>query len=240
MVEGSRHAAWQKERSFAVRLLHEQDPPSQLAGGFADFLDAFDFAYEWLSQGNTANAVTSSLGIYERRDGNEEKVWAYPPAAAAEGHGLVGLFGFDPVNWKSPVAEFTPAKRTIPVSPHSHPPNVEATAEPELLTPAPSPLQRATRSAPETPSHRDEQPTLDEPQHEHASARSWTAGTARSLWDDLISRSLLLLCAASIWLSLTLSDASFLTLLLVGLPGLWWRRGKLATAASADSDYGDW
>ena len=69
MVEESRHAAWQKERSFAVRLLREQDPPSQLAGGFADFLDAFDFAHVWLSQGSAANAVTSSLGIYEQRDG---------------------------------------------------------------------------------------------------------------------------------------------------------------------------
>jgi hypothetical protein len=251
MVEGSRHAAWHKERSFAVQLLHEQDPPTQLAGGFAEFLDAFDFAYEWLSQDNPANPATSNLGIYKRGDGSEEKVWAYPPAALGDNPGLVSLFGFDPVNWKSPVAEFPPAKRTIPVSPHSRPPSVEPPADAEFDTTLAAFLARPERQ----PTHETvppkyeegareeppvEDPQLEEPQQHRESARKWAVGTARSLWDDVVSRSLLILCAASIWLSLTLSDSSFLLLLLVGLPGLWWRRGKRAASATADTDYGDW
>jgi len=115
MAYETRHAAWQNSKGFAVRLLHEQDPPEELGGGFTDYLDAFDFAYEWLSLDDVAHEGTPDLGIFEICDGTEARVWAYPPIMVGGGSELVGLFGFNPVTWKSPVRAFQPGERRVPV-----------------------------------------------------------------------------------------------------------------------------
>lgn len=65
------------------------------------------------------------------------------------------------------------------------------------------------------------------------------ARAARAVWDDPVSRCLLFLAIASLWLTLGLADPAFLLLLLVLLPCLWWRqRRQSATRAEDDSD--DW
>src|SRR5260370_649467 len=46
----TRHAAWQTERRFAVRLSPEGGPPTELADGLTEFLDAFDLAFDWLNR----------------------------------------------------------------------------------------------------------------------------------------------------------------------------------------------
>ena len=47
MASKNSHAAWQTERSFAVRVLPEQGKPTELAAGVGDYLEAVDLATEW-------------------------------------------------------------------------------------------------------------------------------------------------------------------------------------------------
>src|SRR5437868_15195214 len=63
MANETRHAAWQTERSFVVRILPEDGPPADLARGLTEFLDAFDFASEWVSREDPARDGTSRLAI---------------------------------------------------------------------------------------------------------------------------------------------------------------------------------
>ena len=74
MAQETRHAAWQTERSFAVRLLPEAGPPTDLASGLTEFLDAFDLASEWVSREDPARDGAASLAIIETRDGVPEEV----------------------------------------------------------------------------------------------------------------------------------------------------------------------
>ena len=113
MAGESRHAAWQKERSFAVKLLPEQGPPADLARGIPEFLDAIDFAFEWLNREDPSRRGTPSLAIFETRGGEVEAVWSYPPAPP-EGPALVELFGFNPVTWKSGVPEYSAVEARRP------------------------------------------------------------------------------------------------------------------------------
>ncbi|HXY17394.1 MAG TPA: hypothetical protein VEH79_04415 [Gaiellaceae bacterium] len=106
MAGESRHAAWQKERSFAVKLLPEQGPPADLASGIPEFLDAVDFAFDWLNREDPSRKGTPSLAIFETGGGDIEAVWSYPPVPP-EGPALVELFGFNPVTWKSGVQEYS-------------------------------------------------------------------------------------------------------------------------------------
>jgi hypothetical protein len=79
MANETRHAAWQTERRFAVRLLPEDGPPADLASGLTEFLDAFDLASEWVSREDPARDGTASLAIVETHDGVAEEVWTYTP-----------------------------------------------------------------------------------------------------------------------------------------------------------------
>src|SRR2546427_9444251 len=114
MATSTRHAAWWNERSFAVGLPDEQGPPAELAGGFSDFFDAFDFAVEWLAREDPGRDGTTNLAIFETHAGTTEQVWAYPPEQPAEGQQLVKLFGFDPTTWKPTVPEFASKEPTGP------------------------------------------------------------------------------------------------------------------------------
>ena len=107
MAEPTRHAAWQKPTSYAVKLLPEPGPALELAGGFADFLDAFDFASEWLDEEDPAREGKQALAIFETRGEVTAQVWTYP--AAPPEQPLVQLFGFDPVRW-NPVPEVKAAE----------------------------------------------------------------------------------------------------------------------------------
>lgn len=229
MATETRHAAWQDERSFAVRLLPEEGPPEELVGGLSEFLDAVDFAVEWLAREDPERAGTTSLAIFETRGGEAEKVWAYPPEQPRSTEPLMKIFGFDPVNWKSAAVEFAPrepargtffprpAETAPPASPRSAP------VAPRALPSPPQPI--AVLAADET-----------RPQTSHTRLEPRRALAAA--WDDPVSRSFLFLAGVSLWLSLAFSDASALAFLLVALSGLWWRRGKLVGTAETDGE--DW
>jgi hypothetical protein len=98
MASETRHAAWQTERRFALRLLPEGGAPTDLADGLTDFLDAFDLAFEWLNREDPARTGTATLAIVETSDGVSEEVWTYPPAPG-NGQELVTRLGFNPLNW---------------------------------------------------------------------------------------------------------------------------------------------
>src|SRR5579859_8005769 len=94
----TRHAAWRTERQFAVRLLPEGGPPTELADGLTEFFDAFDLAFEWLNREDPARTGTATLAIVETCDGVSEEVWTYPPLPS-NGEELTARLGFNPANW---------------------------------------------------------------------------------------------------------------------------------------------
>ena len=102
MAHDVRHAAWQTERRFAVRILPEDGPPADLASGLTEFLDAFDFASEWVSREDPARDGTASLAIVETQDGVAEEVWTYTPGQPAP--------DFSPLSWPA-VPEFPSRQR---------------------------------------------------------------------------------------------------------------------------------
>lgn len=246
MAAETRHAAWQTGRSLAVRLLVEQGPPEDLASGFVEFLDAVDFAFEWLNREDPARDRRARLAIFETRDGVTEEVWTYPPPKAGGGQELVKLFGFDPVTWDSGAREFSAGERrtrlrqlvpaTVPdanVVPRPGRPNADHPAATEPTTSV-APPERDT-----IPSGDDAAVADGTKRPLRKTARPWIAATARSAWDDPVSRACLFLGIASLWLSLSLADPAFLTLLLISLPCLWWQqRHRRAAPAEADTD--DW
>ena len=113
MANETRHAAWQSERSFAVRLLPEEGDPTELVDGLGDFLEAVDFAVEWLAREDPERTGTASLAIFETSTGEAEKVWAYPPDDSPDGSPLMEIFGFDPVNWKAASSEYSPREPAL-------------------------------------------------------------------------------------------------------------------------------
>jgi len=94
----TRHAAWRTERRFAVRLLPEGGPPTELADGLTEFFDAFDLAFEWLNREDPARTGGATLAIVETSDGVSEEVWTYPPLPSS-GEELTARLGFNPANW---------------------------------------------------------------------------------------------------------------------------------------------
>ena len=137
MANETRHAAWQSERRFAVRLLPEEGDPTELAEGLGDFLEAVDFAVDWLTQEDPERTGTASLAIYETSSGEAEKVWAYPPDGPPDDAPLMKIFGFDPVTWKSPSSEYSPREPAL---------GTFFTRVPENAAPPPAP--RAEPAAP--------------------------------------------------------------------------------------------
>ncbi len=269
MAGESRHAAWQKERSFAVKLLPEQGPPADLARGIPEFLDAIDFAFEWLNREDPSRRGTPSLAIFETRGGEVEAVWSYPPAPP-EGPALVELFGFNPVTWKSSVPEYSSveARRPSPafastVSAIAVPllsaPSVADVAVPvdddesvpvtdaavdgpvdERVEPAARPARAPAVVLHEVVTVADDDPVVERTaQAAVVSTCKWIGAAARVAWADRVGRGCLFVAAAALWLSLGLADPAFLALLLVALPTLWWRLQRRG-AALAESDGDDW
>ena len=260
MATEIRHAAWQT-RSFTVRMLVEQGSPEELASGLTEFLDALDVVFEWLNREDPGRDGQARLAIFEIRDGVAEEVWTYPPPPSGEEQELVKLFGFDPVTWDSGVREFSAETWTTRLSQ-----DMPATVPPPSVEQQQANPPRAAEVAPPEPDREAEDddvgaPPLEEQPHTeldrapeplsaqsavapeskpaaHVTARGWIAATARSAWDDPVSRCFLFLAIAGLWLTLGLADPVFLVFFLVSIPCLWWRQQRHTAVSEADFD--DW
>src|ERR1700730_8213373 len=153
MAQETRHAAWQTERSFAVRLLPEAGPPTDLASGLTEFLDAFDLASEWVSREDPARDGAASLAIIETRDGVPEEVWTYPPPEPVEREDLTARLGFNPVTWVG-VPEFSGDDHRSRLRQRVWPADDRATAVVPRLVPA-LPLPEPEIDVPEHAPARD-------------------------------------------------------------------------------------
>jgi hypothetical protein len=225
MANDGRHAAWQTERRFAVRLLPEDGPPADLASGLTEFLDAFDLASEWVSREDPARDGTASLAIVETQDGVAEEVWTYTPGQPpADVSPLIwaAVPAFPTRQRKSrlrerversgPAVERAP---TLVVPPPSLPPRPVFVAEPE-----PEIMRTEVAAVRETP-------------------RQWIRTRVRAAWNDRLSRYCLIASGASLWFSVGLADPHFLLPLLVSLPALWWRHRHRAEPAT-EAEPEDW
>jgi hypothetical protein len=216
MAQEIRHAAWQTERSFAVRLLPEDGPPADLASGLTEFLDAFDLASEWVSREDPTRNGAATLAIIETRDGVPEEVWTYPPGPPVGGQELTARLGFNPLTWVG-VPEFNAAERVWPVADRA--PTVLPSTPPPLALLEPEIETTETAPAAETP-------------------RRSVRTMARAAWDDRLSRCCLIACGLSLWFTVGLADPQFLLPLLGFGPALWWRQRDRASAPEADAE--DW
>jgi hypothetical protein len=222
MAQETRHAAWQTERSFAVRLLPEDGPPTDLASGLTEFLDAFDLASEWVSREDPGRDGAATLAIIETHDGVPEEVWTYPPPEPVEREDLTARLGFNPVTWVG-VPAFSADERKSRLRQRVWPADDRApTAVPGLVL---SPLP---------------EPEIDLTEHEPVRAASHRSVRAkvRAAWDDRPSRCCLIASGVSLWFSAGLADPQFLLPLLGFGPALWWRQRDGAPAPEADAE--DW
>jgi len=224
MAHETRHAAWQTERRFVVRLLPEDGPPADLASGLTEFLDAFDFASEWVSREDPARDGTAGLAIVETQDGIAEEVWTYTPGQPAA--------DFGPLNWPA-VPEFPHRERKSRLRERVERAVPVVERAPTVVPP--SPVQRPVFVAPPEPEpvRKKEVPAARE------NPRQWLRTWVRTAWNDRLSRVCLVGAGASLWFSVGLADPHFLLPLLVFLPALWWReRGRDRSTPEAETE--DW
>jgi len=250
----TRHAAWQTERRFAVRLLPESGPPTKLADGLTEFLDAFDLAFEWLNREDPARTGSATLAIVETCDGVSEEVWTYPPLPG-NGQELVTRLGFNPVSWAG-VPEYSTDERKSrlrqrigadePREAEAPWEQIERAVEAETaptvapkVEPAEAPIAAPPGAPPEP--EPEPKPTSDhaEPAIVHVTTRKWILTNVRVAWADRLSRCCLVLSGASLWFALGLADPKILAPLLVFVPTLWWRRRNQEVPAP-ESETEDW
>ena len=223
MAHDVRHAAWQTERRFAVRLLPEDGPPADLASGLPEFLDAFDLASEWVSREDPARDGTASLAIVETQDGVAEEVWTYTPGQPAP--------DFSPLSWPA-VPEFPSRQRKSRLRERIGTAVVVERA-PTVVPPSPPP--RPVVVAPPEPEivRTTEGPAAHETPRQRLRTTFWAA------WNDRLARCCLIGSGASLWFSVGLADPHFLVPLLVLLPALWWRdRNREEPVAQVEPE--DW
>jgi hypothetical protein len=114
-----RHAAGQP--IYEVREFLEGEPPVDLGAHFAcvDYLDAVDFAAEFLQQRDPAReGVVSALQIVKVTGAKRETVWTYSQSRAREENDRPGVRGFDVSRaWHvpptRPVATATPGRSRL-------------------------------------------------------------------------------------------------------------------------------
>lgn len=241
MASNARHAAWQTERRFAVKLYPVDGSQTELACDLTEFLDAVDFAFEWLNSEDPARNGTATLAIVETHDGVSEEVWTYPPAPSGTGE-LVNRLGFNPVTWagtpnysaaehKSRLRErvaSTAARRPLP------PPLPETPVLAPVVEPARPPKSSPALPPPAPPRVREAIPV-----DAHVAARKWIRTNTRIAWDDRISRVLLILAGATLWFTIGLADPTLLVPLAIFVGGLWWRHGHRPPPA-ADAEHEEW
>jgi hypothetical protein len=232
MAQERRHAAWQAERRFTVRLVPEDGPPADLASGLTEFLDAFDLASDWVSREDPARDGTASLAIVEVHDGVDEEIWTYTPGQPAA--------DFTPLTWPR-VPEFPRRERRSRLSQRV---SAAGSRAPRALPPSPAwpPPARAASA-----------PVIDRPDRAAARVapaprsavaprevpRKWIRARARAAWKDRLSRGCLIGSGASLWFTIGLADPHFLLPLLVFSPAVWWReRNRDLTPPTAEPE--DW
>jgi hypothetical protein len=209
MAHETRHAAWQTERRFAVRLLPEDGPPADLASGLTEFLDAFDLASEWVSREDPARDGTASLAIVETQDGVSEEVWTYTP-------GQPPAADVSPLSWAAPPA-FPTRQRKSRLRERVGTAVVVERAPPVLVSPSPPPRPVVVaRPEPEIARTAEVAAARESP-------GQWLRTWVRTAWNDRLSRVFLIGSGASLWFTVGLADPHFLLPLLVFMPGLWWR-----------------
>jgi hypothetical protein len=233
MAHDVRHAAWQTERRFAVRILPEDGPPADLASGLTEFLDAFDLASEWVSREDPARDGTASLAIVETQDGVAEEVWTYTPGQPAP--------DFSPLTWPA-VPEFPNRQRKSRLRERigaavvvEHVPAVVVERAPTVVPPSPAPRPVVVARPEPKPVPRAE--VAAPPVRE--SPRQWLRTWVRTAWNDRLARVCLIGSGASLWFSVGLADPHFLLPLLLFLPALWWRH-RNRDESPAETEPEDW
>ena len=98
-LHAAHHTAVQEAQPFAVQLLTAEGEAVELAGGFADLLDAVDFAVEWLDREEPARDGAHRLVITQTHDGASVEVWRYPAERHGQQRQLIEHYGFDPTTW---------------------------------------------------------------------------------------------------------------------------------------------
>jgi hypothetical protein len=222
MAYETRHAAWQTERSFTVRLLPEDGAPADLASGLTQFLDAFDLASDWVSREDPARDGTARLAIVETQDGVTEEVWTYTPGQPAA--------DFGPLSWAA-VPEFPTRERKSRLRERVASAPLAVERAPAVAAPPPRPPRPVAPPEPE--------PSRTEVAAARKTPRQWLRKSVRAAWGDRLSRFCIVGSGASLWFSTGLADAHFLLPLLVFAPALWWRqRDRNEPAAGAEPE--DW
>jgi hypothetical protein len=239
MASNARHAAWQTERRFTVKLYPVEGSQTELACDLTDFLDAVDYAFEWLNSEDPARTGSTTLAIVETHDGVSEEVWTYPPAPNNTGQ-LVARLGFNPVTWAG-VPEYSAAEqksrlRERVASTASRLP-LEAPSTPWITSAVE--VEREPAPAPKLPLPAPPPARATVPADVRATARKWIRTNALTTWDDRLSRVLLILAGATLWFTVGLADPTFLVPLAIFVAALWWRHGHRPEPV-ADLDNDEW
>jgi hypothetical protein len=77
------------------------------------------------------------------------------------------------------------------------------------------------------------------------SAGAWsrlnTRRALRTAWDDRVLRVFIVMSAASLWLTVTLTEPRFFVVFLLTLcAGTWWHRLRARAAVGSETDIDDW
>jgi hypothetical protein len=231
MVNSASHAATNGQSTFAVILLPgEGAPPVELAGALDRLSEAFEHAAEWLDHEDASRAGTVKLAIVENSGGAMSTVWSYPPEhlPASESAGLVEVFGFDPVHWMPRAAggRVSPSQGSSERLPSSPPP--------------PPTFQYDSYAEGDEP---DPTIAVSHPPRREPAALSWlsTRRALRITWEDRVLRTFLVMSAASLWLTVTLTELRFLVVFLLALgAGSWWHRLRARASVGIETDIDDW
>jgi len=243
MAVDARHAAWQPNTTFAVRLLAESGAETELAPSLPDLSAATELAFEWLNRADPEREGKVRLAVVRVDADGARTVWTYPPGEP--GQELVALFGFNPATWQSqsphrpPVREPRHSLGTLlahrPEPPSSG--NQGSTAAPgpaTALTPPPAGPEPATALASGAAGRPPVPRATLRARHDWARLERVAAAALRETWDDLLSRVLLVVAAFSTSFALALLEPVLLVLSLATLAGLWARRRRLPGIADDD------
>jgi len=231
MVSSDSHAATNEQSTFAViLLLGEGTPPAELAGGLGRLSEAFEHVAEYLDREDASRVGTVKLAIVEDRGGAMSTVWSYPPdhMPAGESGGLIEVFGFDPVHWEP---------RTLGGRASSQGSSDGLLSDP----PRPRAFQHESDADGDEPD-----PTIAVALPPYrvppgALSRLNTRQALRMAWEDRVLRVFLVMSAASLWLTVTLTEPRFFVVFLLALcAGTWWHRLRVRAAVGSETDIDDW
>jgi hypothetical protein len=217
MADADRHAAWQTEPTFAVRLLTEDGAEADIARGLPDFNTAVDVAVDWLGRSDPEREGRVRLAVV-RVGVESQTVWAYPPEEPGAAHELVALYGFNPVTWRPQNLNRPPAPervRRLPAAAAPPAPDAEDFRRSLVL---PAEERRLERLRPPGP------PSADRV------AELWAAAgrAIRSSWDDRLARVLLIAAVFSVWSTLALLEPGLVPVSIALVAAFVLRQRRLA------------